>query len=451
MKMLIRKSNGQIIVIVAISMVVLLALIGLALDIGIAYGVKAKLNAAVDAAAIAACKAKSSGASDADSSSAANNLFHANFPNGYLGVKTVPDPTTTTANVNGEWVVTVTASVASPAYFARVLGWTKFPVTALAESSKPALDLSLVIDTTSSMSGVFSKVQSQAKTFINNFNETTDRVALVPFATGVGFDSSTGKLTDGVEINISNMGFSKDAVNKAIDKLKPGGNTASEVGMRVATDQLKKVSVPAGRRIIVFFSDGAPNTFTGIFPTSGGPISGNLFSETWNSRPPPRPHTLFDSDYTYKNKADLKNTLQTVPLYGGGNTMGGKTVPLVSVIGKRILNNSCAGNAACLKCDANKAARNMLENIAEIARKQGIVVYSLGLGNLLDEPDIDQVDCPETWAEKGSTIMKRVANTKDSDSYNPSQPSGLYCHAVTIDELGPCFDAISKAILHLSK
>ncbi|MGA7826590.1 MAG: VWA domain-containing protein [Geobacteraceae bacterium] len=451
MKMLVRRTEGQIILVVAISLVVLLALVGLALDIGIAYGVKAKLNAAVDAAALAACKVKASGADDATSFAAAANLFHANFPKGYLGVKTVSEPNTSTSTVNGGWNVTVTASAESPAYFARVLGWKYFTVNALAEASKPSLDMSLVIDTTASMNSVFSKVKNRAEEFVDRFNEKTDRVALVPFATSVGEDGA-GKLTDGVEINIASAGFSKDAVKGAINKLHTGGNTASEVGMRVALDQLNKVNAPAGRRVIVFFSDGAPNTFTGVFPlTTGGTADGNLFSETWNSHPPPRPHTLFDSNYTYKNKKDLGNTLKSIPVNGGGNIMGGKTVPLVPVTGKRFLNGNCNGNTACLKCDANKAARNMLENIAAIARKQGIVIYSLGLGNLLDEPDINDEDCHETHEEKGSTIMKRIANTRDSDTYDSLEPTGLYCHAETIDDLGPCFDAISKAILHLSK
>lgn len=449
MKKLLSTSDGQIILVVAISLVVILALVGLALDIGIAYGVKAKLNAAVDAAALAACRAKASGADDAASSAAAANFFHANFPKGYLGVSAVADPTTATATVNGEWVVTVTATADSPAHFARVLGWEHFTVNALAEAGKPSLDLAFVIDTTASMSGVFSEVKLQAEAFVNKFNENTDRIALVPFATGVGFDNQ-GNLNDGVEINTFKMGFDKKAINKAIKQLKVGGNTASEIGMRVGIDQLNKVDVPAGRRIIVFFSDGAPNTFTGIFPlTTGGNASGNLFSETWNPGPPKK---LFHKDLTIDNDAtNLAGTLDRLPSEGGGNIMGGKTVPKVSITGKRTLYNSDHTSPQQLKCDANKAARNLFENIAEQARGQGIVVYSLALGSLLDDPNGDITHDCETWKESGSTIMKRVANTKDSDTYNPLQPSGLYCHAVTIEELGPCFNAISNAILHLTK
>ena len=45
------REDGQVLVFLALSMVVLLAIAGLAIDGGIAYGVKAKLSSAMDAAA----------------------------------------------------------------------------------------------------------------------------------------------------------------------------------------------------------------------------------------------------------------------------------------------------------------------------------------------------------------------------------------------------------------
>jgi len=48
--------KGQIAIIVAITLVVLIGMVGLAVDSGRGYGVKAKLSAAVDAAAIAAAR-----------------------------------------------------------------------------------------------------------------------------------------------------------------------------------------------------------------------------------------------------------------------------------------------------------------------------------------------------------------------------------------------------------
>ena len=66
-------------VIVALALVVLVAIAGLAIDAGVAYGVKAKLSAAVDAAAIEAGRAVGTGASDSErisnATAAANKFF----------------------------------------------------------------------------------------------------------------------------------------------------------------------------------------------------------------------------------------------------------------------------------------------------------------------------------------------------------------------------------------
>jgi len=58
--------KGQIAIIVAITLVVLIGMVGLAVDSGRGYGVKAKLSAAVDAAAIAAARGLTVGDNDAE-------------------------------------------------------------------------------------------------------------------------------------------------------------------------------------------------------------------------------------------------------------------------------------------------------------------------------------------------------------------------------------------------
>jgi hypothetical protein len=69
---------------------------------------------------------------------------------------------------------------------------------------------------------------------------------------------------------------------------------------------------------------------------------------------------------------------------------------------------------------------------------------------LLDSPEFTPTDC-STHYEKGSTILKRIANTTDSDTYNPGEPTGIYCQANSADDLKPCFDKIASAILRITK
>ncbi len=86
-----RKQQGQVFIIVALSLVALIGSVGLAVDSGLGYMVKAKLNAAVDSASIAAARAVTQGqhASRAKSQCPARRhrkFFAANYPAaGYLG------------------------------------------------------------------------------------------------------------------------------------------------------------------------------------------------------------------------------------------------------------------------------------------------------------------------------------------------------------------------------
>jgi len=63
--------KGQVAVMVALSLVVLVGMVGLAIDSGMGYGVKAKLNSALDAASIAGARALSLGATQAEQRDAA--------------------------------------------------------------------------------------------------------------------------------------------------------------------------------------------------------------------------------------------------------------------------------------------------------------------------------------------------------------------------------------------
>lgn len=84
--------KGHVLVMFAITLIVLIGMVGLAIDSGLAYGVKAKLSSAVDAAAIAAGRALGTGASDgervANAKAAAQKYFDGNIPNKYLMLRT---------------------------------------------------------------------------------------------------------------------------------------------------------------------------------------------------------------------------------------------------------------------------------------------------------------------------------------------------------------------------
>ncbi len=83
MKLFLRNRNpknnerGQVVVLLAISMTVVLLCLALAVDVGFAYVTKAKLSKAVDAACLTAMRNLSQG--QATASTLAKNSFNANY------------------------------------------------------------------------------------------------------------------------------------------------------------------------------------------------------------------------------------------------------------------------------------------------------------------------------------------------------------------------------------
>src|SRR5690606_35368882 len=127
-----RRERGAVLILTALTLVVVIGAVGLAVDSGRGYGVKARLNAAVDAAAIAAARALSEGATDAERIARARNtgerFFTMNYPANFME-STVSSPTINAQRLaNGRWVVVVSATADMPTTFMRVLGRTQYDV-----------------------------------------------------------------------------------------------------------------------------------------------------------------------------------------------------------------------------------------------------------------------------------------------------------------------------------
>ena len=474
---LLSRQRGQVLIIVGLSLVVLIGAVGLAVDSGRAYGVKARLNAAVDAAAIAAARALSEGADDnarrQNAIAVGERFFRMNYPDGFLG-STPSAPTITAVHeASGYWRVNASATANMPTTFMRVLaGDTVVAPSAAGEAIRRDLDVVLVMDTSGSLSASDLSTLKQAATnsFIRRFSEGNngDRVGLVSFSSGAVVDVPINKTAA--------RGFNRTTVNNAINGLPRGGATASAEGLRKALGELEAVpvNVRSSLRVILFFSDGAPNIVSADFPRSGGnpnPIRANLYSETsgepndpiYSSRCVSRgegsPCRLWRDDRRYvgwNSNSDedgyIINNISGLPVTGSGG------VPLASYPGHpypRTLTAS-GGIFTDTRCNVNRAARNMVENVANAARGQEIRIYAVGLGDALEslEPDFDGNNCGypsgSNSRERGSVILKRLANAVDSDAHNASQPQGLYCWARRATDLDRCFSTIASEILRLT-
>ena len=244
----------------AASLIVLVPVIGLAVDVSLMNLAQAKLFAAVDAAALAGARALSRGADDAAqqlaATSTATSYFLKNFPAGYLSTTNVPNPTvavTTSANLR---TVTVNTTVQFPLTFLRWLGPSMgtSPINALAAATRRDVNVMLVLDHSGSLhdSGSCEPMKAAAITFLSHFAQGRDNVGLVTFATGSAVD---------VPLNSTFASGATD-VAAVISMIGCASSTNSSSGLWRAYRQLAALNQPGALNAILFFTDGMPTSFT---------------------------------------------------------------------------------------------------------------------------------------------------------------------------------------------
>src|SRR5271165_5904323 len=108
-----KEDSGQVLIMLAVVLLILILFMGLAIDGGMAYVTKAKLSKAVDAACLTGMKNLQQG--QATATTLATHIFNANYgPNPPVPTITFPvDPQ------NGDQQIKVTATANVPTFFAQ--------------------------------------------------------------------------------------------------------------------------------------------------------------------------------------------------------------------------------------------------------------------------------------------------------------------------------------------
>jgi Flp pilus assembly protein TadG len=455
----------------------LLLFSGLAVDSGRAYLVKAQLTKAVDGAALAAARNLNTGNPKAE----AAKVFQQNFPAGFYGTTSVTDPFTAgdffSSSVDaqsGTNTVFVKATATLPTTFMKLGGTTLMEINAEAEATRRMVDLSMVIDVSSSIGWRWPAVRDASRTFVSAFDAVNDRVSITTFGNGALVREPMN----------ANRGFDKVAAINDIPTNLPGGSTNMVEGLYRGWDELR--SVPSGQqsglRVIVLFTDGASNSVPGDyspgapgqpralrtwdFPDNGADpdnqthanprIDGLYHTETgaanpsysqafpWNSTLTLAqvPYLPVTSRHYFHRSAGIPETfpLQTANLPVDGQPQNARR-------GLRQF-NAAAGKYPAQVWNINNAARNLIEIIANEARNDDgdyrIRIFSLGMGELV-RYDLG------TRPEKSEDILKRVANDKTSPDFNEDQLEGKYYFAQTEGDVAPAFQQIQNEIIRLSK
>ena len=449
---------------------------GLAVDTGRAYVVKAQLTKAVDGAALGAARALNSG----DPRGAAGRIFRANFPAGYMGTTSVTDSsapgffTSTVVPATGVNIVTVSATAVLPTTFMKVASFNTVTVSSTGEATRRMVDLSLVLDVSSSIGSKWAAVHDATQAFINSFDQNNDRMALLTFGNGASV----------LDAMPSSRGFNKAKLMNDVPTTLPGGSTNMVEGLYRCWDQLR--SVPAGSqsglRVIVLFTDGASNGVPGNWDGTGVAKSLRTYDfpknfpdpdgQTWNN---PTIGGLYDTQGA-SSSASPSLSLQ-VGIWNATTTIGAvpfmpatslhthhvssgipTSYPLQTAalnvngmpqnVRRGLRNVTPAGTFPADVWNINNAARNLLEIIANDARSDNgayrIRIYTIGMGELV------QYNLG-TMPEKPQDILKRIANDAGSPDYNSGQLEGKFFFAQTAADVGPAFQGIQNQILRLSK
>lgn len=248
--------------------VFIVPMLGLSVDVAVLYAVKARLQGAVDGAALAAARALTLGPLSGQTAQAqqnAVNWFYANFPSGSWQTSNVVMSTSSVTVAQDPTVaqlrnVTVTATLTAPTYFMRWFNSNPVTVTASGKASRRDVVMMLVLDRSSSMTATAcSQMKAAAKLFTGFFAAGRDKIGMVTFSdnflvtapttnfqTVLGYQNGFGSGTGAID-NIDCTG---------------GAGTGSATAMSVAYNELYKANEPGALNVLMLETDGKPNTLT---------------------------------------------------------------------------------------------------------------------------------------------------------------------------------------------
>jgi len=449
---------------------VILPAVGLAVDAGVMFAIKAKMQAAADGASLAAARSLSRGmtfaSQQASATATAKKFYRINIQNGWLGLDSAADPTVTfpTLSLN-TMSIHVDVQVAAPTYFMRILGPSSVTLRSRSEVNRRFVNLALVLDRSGSLanSGSCPGLRSAATDFTNMFVNGTDQLSLVTFGT-----------TYRTDFPLNNDFLSRSGggdIPSLIGGINCAGGTNAASGYMTGANALIAAGQPGALNVVVFFTDGMPTAVhLPAIPMVGGGSPGCAITTprdgvvtyggtvAYGVTTPIEPHapgSVIASDWTQALNTPLNTGCKwasdvtqlnddTNRLTGNGSTnwmdkfgtsltgsysltMGGSSPnQYVSLSWQNI--DNMAKNA--LISAANRT------RVLSAANNTNVLAYVVGLGNTTNPPD--------------TNLLKRLANTNDSSYYDSTYPAGDMIYATNNDELHAAFARLASEILRIT-
>ena len=473
-----RRSGAALVLLTLMLVLVVIPMVGFAVDGGLAYMMETRLSAAVDSAALAGARSLSVGldisSQTASAQSTVSAYLNANFPPGLYGTTNFTSSSSIQETTYKTRTVTVNASVTYPMHFLQFLGIKTGQIAAAGQSSRRDVNLVLTMDRSGSMAGTpCSEMKLAAQSFASDFTNGRDRMALITFKASANLDYPP---------TLDFMTQSPSIVS-VIGQINCAGNTGSAQALWMAYQQILAVNEPGALNLIVYYTDGQPNGLSasypiktladvrydavqtstlvntpasGCKPNSTGTLSGILAQGAADGSTLGYTTGLFSNVGTsisdtsdpmiaapgcaflgsYDNQAYVRRDIAYIPTTDswGNSTVGYKPVDTYP-----------AGNpyAGKMRVDEPIAVVYASTNAGDSAGQRirsdktfSPVIYCIGLGG-------------DGWIDHD--FLARIANTPTSSSYNPAQPSGLYVYSPDSSQLAAAFNSVASQILRLSQ
>ncbi|MCS6953352.1 MAG: VWA domain-containing protein [Bryobacterales bacterium] len=439
---------------------VVIPVVGLAIDAGVAYATKGRLQTATDGAALAAGRSLSRGLDLASQRTSAvqtaEAVFRANFVDGWLGAFNPQISVSFPAAPPKTSIVRVETSVAAPTYFMRIFAVNSLTVRSVAEATRRDVNVMMVLDRSGSLaeSNSCGPLRVAANSFVHAFLDGRDRVGLITFGT-----------TYNVDFPLAFDFRSRSGTNlpTMINNIACVGGTNAAAPYWLAYQQLRALNEPGALNVILFFTDGQPNSLhmpalqvrasspcidksdkNGVVAPAGTQVWGVFRALETGPPPAPNPDWRVVPGSTgcyyassYRRVVDDIVALtrpgahNEVDVYG--NSLVGYKTPIRRDGSGRIRLNDWE--------TVTNAATNALDNAAQRVRNESVlngldvVTYCIALGGP-GEPE--------------QVLMRRIANVPQSPIYDPSKPVGGYIYAADANALHQAFAQVASDILRLS-
>lgn len=397
MSRLLKNERGTVIVALGLFLILMLCFVAFGTEAGRWYLLRAEISKAVDAGALVGAKNISN--PYVDPKTLAEEICAENFPSGAFGTPNSGNGSAAfVVDMQADQRVFVTGRATSPAIMAQLLGIREVPVSSGGAAQMRPVEIVMILDRSGSMTGTpMTKLKDASKSFIDFFtdSQTSDKMGLVSFATSVKVERALGtNFVAPMKTAITNMAAvgwtnAEDAIHQSDG---PSG----------FTDQTGVPMQDRTKQFLVFFSDGRPNVFRNVFRNKGANYDALVRVGGGNCDPG-------DNNQVYDRLMSpvTGNDLTIISRPTGDGVLPSRCGASTNTTRWYLFDTDPVPGYSAMSCNIPQAtlhnylcdmAENLAVDRAQALKDQGVTVFSIGLGALINDSFMENIaSSPEQY------------------------------------------------------